>query len=69
MKLFVNLGLYTIIYIIVTFLLSYDEITCALNGEQLCWVNIIGKYIIFLICILVYNKIIKPKIFKHERKD
>jgi len=61
--------LYTVIYLIITFLMSYDEVQCALSGEELCWYNLIGKYFIFLLCILVFNKLIRPKIFNHERKD
>lgn len=59
-----KLALYTLIYIIISFLMSYDEIRCALSGEELCWYNLIGKYVIFLILILIFNKLIRPKIFK-----
>jgi len=61
--------LYTVVYLIITFLMSYDEVQCALSGEELCWYNLIGKYFIFLLSILVFNKLIRPKIFNHERKD
>ncbi len=60
--------LYTIIYIVVSFLISFNEIQCALNGENLCWYNLIGKYIIFLLAITLYDKIIKPKIFKNNER-
>ncbi len=56
--------LYTLIYVVVSFLMSYDEIQCALNGEELCWVNLIGKFIIFMILIMLFDKFIKPKVFK-----
>lgn len=61
--------LYTVVYLIITFLMSYDEVQCALSGEELCWYNLIGKYFVFLLSILVFNKLIRPKIFNHERKD
>lgn len=60
--------LYTIIYIGVSFLISYNEIQCALNGENLCWYNLIGKYFIFLLAITLYDKFIKPKIFKNNER-
>lgn len=61
--------LYTLIYIVITFLMSYNELQCAFNGEELCWYNLIGKYFIFLFLIIIYNKVIRPKIFKNESKD
>lgn len=61
-----NILLYSIIYIIVTIFMSYDEIQCALNGENLCWYNLVGKYFIFILAILVYQKIIRPIIFKRK---
>ncbi|WKW47452.1 hypothetical protein P3875_05155 [Myroides sp. JBRI-B21084] len=60
--------LYTIIYIVVSFLISFNEIQCALNGENLCWYNLIGKYIIFLLAITLYDKVLKPKIFKNNER-
>ncbi len=56
--------LYSLIYIVVSFLMSYNEIQCALNGEELCWFNLIGKFIIFMLLIIVFDRFIKPKIFK-----
>ena len=44
--------------------MSYDEIRCALNGEELCWYNLLGKYIIFMLLVLAYNQFLRPKIFK-----
>lgn len=53
---------YTIVYIAITFVMSYDEIECAFQGEQLCWINIIGKYFIFLFLMIIFNKLFKPLI-------
>lgn len=59
-----KLLLYTLIYVVISFLMSYDEIQCALNGEEFCWYNLIGKFIIFMILIMLFDQFIKPKIFK-----
>lgn len=56
--------LYTLIYVVISFLMSYNEIQCALNGEELCWYNLIGKFIIFILLIMLFDQFIKPKIFK-----
>ncbi len=55
---------YTLIYVVVSFLMSYNEIQCAINGEELCWYNLIGKFIIFMLLIMLFDQFIKPKIFK-----
>ena len=59
-----KLLLYTLIYVVISFLMSYNEIQCALSGEALCWYNLIGKFIIFMILIMLFDQFIKPKIFK-----
>lgn len=56
-----KLALYTSIYIVVAFVMSYDEIQCALDGEELCWVNLIGKFIIFILLMFVLDRIILRK--------
>ncbi len=60
--------LYTLIYVAVSFLMSYNEIQCALNGEELCWYNLIGKYLIFLLLLYIYDRLIKPRIFKKQNQ-
>ncbi len=59
-----KLILYTVIYVVISYIMSYDEIRCALNGEELCWYNLLGKYIIFMLLVLAYNRFVRPKIFK-----
>ena len=59
-----KLLLYTLIYVVISFIMSYDEIQCALNGEEMCWYNLIGKFVIFMILIMLFDQFIKPKIFK-----
>lgn len=61
-----QLVIYTLIYILITFLMSYDEIECAFLGEQLCWINIIGKYLIFLFLMFIFTKLIKPLISRKK---
>jgi len=56
-----KLALYTSIYIVVAFVMSYDEIQCAFDGEELCWVNLIGKFIIFILLMFVLDRIILRK--------
>ena len=53
--------LYTFIYIIVAFVMSYDEIQCALDGEEFCWINLIGKFIIFILLMFILDRIILRK--------
>lgn len=60
--------LYTLIYVVISFLMSYDEIQCAVNGEELCWYNLIGKYLIFLLLLYIYDRLIKPRIFKKQKQ-
>jgi len=60
--------LYTLIYVVISFLMSYDEIQCAINGEELCWYNLIGKYLIFLLLLYIYDRLIKPRIFKKQKQ-
>lgn len=60
--------LYTLIYVVISFLMSYNEIQCALNGEELCWYNLIGKYLIFLLLLYIYDRLIKPRIFKKQKQ-
>lgn len=60
--------LYTFIYVVISFLMSYNEIQCAVNDEELCWYNLIGKYLIFLLLLYVYDRLIKPRIFKKQKQ-
>lgn len=63
-----KLLLYTLIYVVISFLMSYNEIQCAINGEELCWYNLIGKYLIFLLLLYIYDRLIKPRIFKKQNQ-
>jgi len=60
--------LYTLIYVVISFLMSYNEIQCAVNREELCWYNLIGKYLIFLLLLYIYDRLIKPRIFKKPKQ-
>lgn len=61
-----KLILYTIIYALITFLLS-NEWQCLLDPDSYCLVNVIAKYIVFMVLILIFDKFIKKKIFKSEK--
>ena len=56
--------LYTLIYIVISFIMSYDEIQCATSGNEMCWVSLIGKFLIFILLMLLFDRFIKPRIFK-----
>lgn len=58
--------LYTIIYALITFLLSNDW-DCILDPDSYCLVNVIAKYVIFMLLIIVFDKFIKKKIFKNAK--
>ena len=60
---FVKVGLYSLVFLIVTALLS-DELSCILTLDDLCMTNFIGKYVIFLVAMFLFDKFIKPLIFK-----
>lgn len=64
-----KLVIYTAIYVIMTLIMSYDEVDCALKGEELCLYSLIGKYVIFIILVLLFNNFIRPKLFSYERKS
>jgi len=55
--------LYTAIYALITFLLSNDW-DCILDPDSYCLVNVLAKYIIFMLLILVFDKFLKKKLFK-----
>ncbi len=59
-----KIGWFTLIYIVITLLMSFEEIQCAFEGQEFCWINIIGKYVIFMLAVGVYQKWIRPMIFK-----
>lgn len=56
--------LYLFVYVVITFLMSYDEVQCAFNSEDLCWVSLIAKFVIFIVLVFIFDRFIKPKIFK-----
>lgn len=63
---FKKIILYTIIYALITFLLSNDW-DCILDPDSYCLVNVIAKYVIFMLLIIVFDKFIKKKIFKNAK--
>lgn len=63
---FKKIILYTVIYALITFLLSNDW-DCVLDPDSYCLVNVISKYVIFMLLILIFDKFFKKKIFKNEK--
>ncbi len=55
-------GLFTLIYLILTAVMS-DDLSClwALNG--FCLANFLGKYAIFMLLMWIYDRFFKNKIF------
>ncbi len=59
--------IYASVYLIMTLILSYDDIVCAWRGEQICQIDVIGKFVIFIIFMLVLDRfILKKKTDKNE---
>lgn len=67
MNTLVKYSFFSFIYIALTWFMS-DEISCALSGNEICLVSFVGKYIIFIVLMIVYDKWMKPKIFKNKTK-
>ena len=61
-----KLILYTAIYALITFFLSNDW-NCILDPDSYCLVNVLAKYIVFMLLIVIFDKFIKKKIFKNEK--
>lgn len=62
-----KLTIYIIVFLIITLLLSYDEILCAWSGDNTCVVNLIAKFVIFMLLMFLLDKFIFPKKKNHER--
>lgn len=60
---FVKIGLYTLIYALITFVFS-DDFEQMSNGEQFSLVNAIGKYLFFLLAMFIFDFVIKKIIFR-----
>ncbi|WP_010249638.1 hypothetical protein [Myroides injenensis] len=61
----VKYSFFTVIYIALTWFVS-DEVSCALSGDQMCLLNFVVKYIIFMVLMIIYDKWLKNKIFKKK---
>lgn len=60
---FIKIGLYTLIYVLITFAFS-DDFEQISNGEQFSLVNAIGKYVFFILAMLIFDFVIKKIIFR-----
>lgn len=68
MKALQKYGLFTLIYLILTWALSND-MSCVLDLDGYCLANLLGKYALFMILMVVYDRWIKDKIFKKEKQN
>lgn len=66
-KIFIKILIYTAIYALITFLIS-DDLEQLVTGDQLAVINVIGKYILFLLAMLFFDFFIKKYIFKNSNK-
>ncbi|WP_430613878.1 hypothetical protein [Flavobacterium sp. JP2137] len=55
-------GLFTVIYLILTAVMA-DDFACLWAVDGLCWAKFLGKYAIFMLLMLVYDRFFKNKIF------
>lgn len=56
--------IYIFVYLIVTLLMSPEELHGIWHNDSTSWLNIIVKFIIFLIAVVFFEQVIKPKIYK-----
>lgn len=63
----IKLGLYTLVYLIVTLIMS-DDLSCITSLETYCVVDVLGKYVFFVLAMFVYDRLIKPLLFKTKNQ-
>ena len=64
-----KLGIYTLVYLIVTILVSIDELLCALKLDTICLISFLSKWGIFIIIMYIYDRFIKPLFHKNIDKQ
>ncbi|MEC4114395.1 hypothetical protein [Myroides pelagicus] len=65
MNTLVKYSFFTIIYVVLTWFIS-DEVSCAFSGDEICLMNFVVKYVIFMALMIIYDKWIKKLIFKKK---
>lgn len=61
-------GLFTFIYILLTWTFSND-LSCLFDLEVVCWANFLGKYLVFIVLMIAYDTWIKGGVFGKKNKD
>ena len=59
-SIFKKIAIYSLIYIIVTLVLSPEEIYCIIKLDFMCFMSLITKWLIFLVIMYLYDRLIKP---------
>lgn len=60
-------GLFTFIYILLTWTFSND-LNCLLDVDMICLANFLVKYIVFIVLMVVYDRWIKGGLFGKKNK-
>ncbi|SFJ61973.1 hypothetical protein SAMN04487893_11179 [Myroides guanonis] len=60
-------GLFTFIYILLTWAFSND-LNCLLDVDTICLTNFLGKYFVFIVLMIVYDRWIKGGLFGKKNK-
>lgn len=55
-------GLFTFIYILLTWTFSND-LSCLFDVDVMCWANFLGKYFVFILLMIAYDRWIKGGLF------
>ncbi|MDR2223294.1 MAG: hypothetical protein LBE34_11240 [Flavobacteriaceae bacterium] len=63
MKYVIKYAFFTIIYLILTWIMS-DNMQCLFEGNQSCLFDFAIRYIIFMVLMVVYDVWVKDKLFK-----
>lgn len=67
MNTFKKYGLFTFIYILLTWTFSND-LNCLLDVDMICLTNFLGKYVVFIVLMIVYDRWIKGGLFGKKNK-
>lgn len=68
MKHWTKYGLFTIIFLLLTWFLS-DELSCFFTLEAYCLLNLSIRYILFMVLMMIYDVWIKKIIFKRKNNN
>ncbi|MDR0230481.1 MAG: hypothetical protein LBI72_15700 [Flavobacteriaceae bacterium] len=63
MKYVIKYAFFTIIYLILTWIMS-DNMQCLFEGNQSCLFDFTIRYLIFMVLMVVYDLWVKDRLFK-----